>query len=192
MADSDPRPLLHRSFDQAARVVGGVSPDQLTEATPCREFDVAALVTHIAGVGNRIVGVARGEQQTNALPVPDGVGAEEMMAAFEAAREQARSLWADDELLERKVELPFGTFTGATVAQIYTLELTVHSWDLASATGQLGVLDDQLAEASLPIAQGILPPEPRGGFIPFEGVVPVAADAPAYDRLAGYLGRSAR
>jgi uncharacterized protein (TIGR03086 family) len=191
MSDSDARPLLHQSFDQAARVLRAVTAEQLTSPTPCSEFDVAALLRHLAGVGHRIVGIGLGVQQASELPpVPEGLSPAEMSATFDAARERARSAWADDEILERKIELPFGTFTGATVAQIYFLELTVHTWDLASATGQRATLDDNLAEATLPIAQGVLPPEPRGGFIPFERVIPVPEEASAYQRLAGYLGRS--
>jgi uncharacterized protein (TIGR03086 family) len=110
-------------------------------------------------------------------------------AAFEATRQEALAAWADDVVLERKVQLPFGTFTGATIAAIYTMELTAHTWDLASATGQLEALDDELAEASLPVAATMLPPDQRGGYIPFDGVIPVPDGASAYDRLAGFLGR---
>jgi hypothetical protein len=35
----------------------------------------------------------------------------------------------------------------------------------------------------------ILPPEPRGGEIPFGPVVEIPADAPPYAQLAAYLGR---
>ena len=190
MSDSDPRPTLFRCFDQAARVVRGVSPDQLRRPTPCSEFDVAALLAHIVGVGHRIAGIGRREDQTGALAVPLEVADDGWGAAFEASRDQALSSWLDDGLLDRKIELPFGTFPGAVVAQIYVLELTTHTWDLASATGQRAALEEDLAEASLTFARGMLPPEPRGGLIPFEAVVPVPEDAPAYDRLAGFLGRS--
>jgi uncharacterized protein (TIGR03086 family) len=91
--------------------------------------------------------------------------------------------------LDRKISLPFGTFDGATVAAIYTMELTAHAWDLAKATGRLEILDDELAEASLAVAHFALPVENRGGPIPFEPVVAVADDASPYDRLAAYLGR---
>ena len=34
-----------------------------------------------------------------------------------------------------------------------------------------------------------VPAEPRGGHIPFGPVVAVPTDAPAYDQLAGWMGR---
>lgn len=49
--------------------------------------------------------------------------------------------------------------------------------------------DDELAGASLAIAEAVLSPDNRGGDIPFEPAVAVAEDAPVYDRLAGFLGR---
>jgi len=189
VSQPDPRTLLFRSFDQAARLVSGVTLDQMSLPTACREFDVAALLSHMVGVGIRIASVGRGESQAGELPESGGMAADGWTGAFEATRQAALSSWADDEVLEHKMELPFGIFSGAMVANIYTLELTVHSWDLASATDQIEALDAELAEVSLPVAQTMLPPEPRGGFIPFGAVVPVADDAPAYHRLAGYLGR---
>jgi len=44
----------------------------------------------------------------------------------------------------------------------------------------------------LAIARRILPPEPRGGEIPFGPVVPVPPDAGPYAQLAGWLGPSPR
>ncbi|MDQ1364819.1 MAG: hypothetical protein QOE57_861 [Acidimicrobiaceae bacterium] len=189
MTSSDPRTLLYRSFDQAAGVVNGVSPQQLALPTPCSEFDVAGLLRHLVGVGRRITSVARGEPQEGKLMVPSDIAEDGWGPAFDATRRETVAVWADDAVLERKMELPFGTFAGATIAAIYTMELTAHSWDLASATGQLDALDDDLAEASLSVAAGMLPPDQRGGFIPFAGVIPVAEDASPYDRLAGFLGR---
>ena len=52
-------------------------------------------------------------------------------------------------------------------------------------------LDPVLAEAVLPTAKRLLPPDHRGGEIPFGPVLEVPAGAPAYDRLAGFLGRRA-
>jgi uncharacterized protein (TIGR03086 family) len=188
MSRPDPRQLLFRCFDQAGRVIRDVSGDQLGLPTPCTEFDVAALLTHLVGVGHRVAAVGRGEPQTGRLGVRD-VAQGGWAAAFDQMREEARSSWEDDAVLERKMELPFGTFDGATVAGIYSMELTAHTWDLAKATGQVATLDEELATAVLPIAHVALPTADRGEFIPFEPVVAVAPDASAYDRLAAYLGR---
>ena len=68
-------------------------------------------------------------------------------------------------------------------------ELSTHAWDLSTAIGRADVLDPGLAELALVAARRFLPAQPRGGPIPFEPPVEVAADAPAYDRLVAWLGR---
>ena len=45
-------------------------------------------------------------------------------------------MWADDALLDLTVELPWATLSGTEVLASYTGELTLHTWDLATATGQ--------------------------------------------------------
>jgi uncharacterized protein (TIGR03086 family) len=189
MAGSDPRTLLFGSFDQAARLVRGVSVEQLELPTPCSEFDVTALLTHIVGVGRRIAALGRGEDQTGALPVPQDVARSGWGDAFDDAHQEALAAWADEDVLALTMHVPFGTFDGTTIAGVYLMELTTHGWDLARATDQVSELEDKLAEAALTIAHMALPPEPRGGFIPFKAVAETPLDASPYDRLAAYLGR---
>jgi uncharacterized protein (TIGR03086 family) len=187
---NDPRVPLYRSFDQAGRIIAGVTAEQLGDPTPCSEYDVAALLAHLVGVGHRIASIGRREEQAAELATARGVADDGWAAAFGEAEHSALAAWSDDSLLDDKLTLPFGTFSGTVVAQIYLLELTTHSWDLAKATNQVALLDAELAELALPVAKELLAPEQRGGFIPFEAVVDVPDNAPAYDRLVGYLGRA--
>jgi uncharacterized protein (TIGR03086 family) len=64
----------------------------------------------------------------------------------------------------------------------------VHDWDLAKATGQQAGLDPALAEHALRWSRRMLRPEFRGPDKAVGPEVPVAEDAPAYDRLAGWFG----
>jgi uncharacterized protein (TIGR03086 family) len=187
--DIDPRPMLHRAFDQMASVVPGVRPEQREGTTPCTEFDVETLVGHIVGVGRRIAAVGRGEPQEGPAQVT-GLSPDAWAKAFDVARQESFALWEDDSLLGREMVLPFATLPGVLVAQVYTMELAMHSWDLATATGQLAALDPAVANASLSVAEQMVPVDVRGGEMPFEAVVAVPAGASAYDRLAGYLGRT--
>jgi uncharacterized protein (TIGR03086 family) len=68
-------------------------------------------------------------------------------------------------------------------------ELVTHGWDLAVATGRRHLLDDDLAAGALPATVAKIPADHRGEDVPFGPVVPVADDAPAIDRLVGWLGR---
>jgi hypothetical protein len=101
--------------------------------------------------------------------------------------------------------LPWIQGSGAEVLTSYLSELTVHTWDLAVATGQQPEWDDAVVTAALE-ARPILPAENRRALfeqisaamgvaevaIPFGEAVAVPADAPAIDRLVAWNGRDPR
>jgi len=69
------------------------------------------------------------------------------------------------------------------------VENLVHGWDLARATGQPGWIPDDVAGRALAWSREQLTSRPEGPGAPFAAEVPVPPDAPAVDRLAGFLGR---
>lgn len=188
-ATTDPRPTFTSALDVARGVIAGVRDDQLGLPTPCTDFDVRQLLHHTLGAVARSGAIARDGGITGEIDVDGPVPPGGYLAAFDEAREAAEASWVDDALLDRAIELPWGTFTGTFVVQMYTLEVALHSWDLAVATGQGDLLDDEVAEQLLPVAHEMLPAEFRGGEMPFEAVVEVADDAAPTDRLAAYSGR---
>jgi hypothetical protein len=92
--------------------------------------------------------------------------------------------------------------SGAEVLVSYFPELTVHTWDLAAATGEHPDWDDTVVAAALG-ARHILPAENRRDLfeeistamgldevaVPFAEAVPIPDDAPAIDRLVAWNGR---
>ena len=101
--------------------------------------------------------------------------------------------------------LPWIQGSGADVLTSYFSELTVHTWDLAAATGQQPHWDDTVVTAALKARQ-ILPAENRRALfeeisaamgidevaMPFGEAVAVPDDAPAIDRLVAWNGRDPR
>lgn len=73
------------------------------------------------------------------------------------------------------------------VAQFYTADVFMHTWDLARASGQDVVLDEERCAAML---AGMQPIEEMlrtsGQYGP---AVPVPADAPVQDRFIAFIGR---
>ncbi len=57
--------------------------------------------------------------------------------------------------------LPWIGGSGADVLASYFSELTVHTWDLATATGQQPDWDDTVVTAALEVARRMLPAENR-------------------------------
>jgi uncharacterized protein (TIGR03086 family) len=87
------------------------------------------------------------------------------------------------------VEVPWGKIPGRFAVAGYIQEILTHGWDLAKATAQETERDPELAQWALAGARRILPPDPRGGDIPFASVVEAPADAGPYAQLAAWLGR---
>jgi uncharacterized protein (TIGR03086 family) len=186
---TDPRQIHQRAMTQTGSIVAAVRPDQLGLPTPCTEYDVRALLSHIVGGLNRIALVGEG---AGALAVParaDGVPDDGWLAAYRSARARAAAAWADDATLDALVEVPWGKVPGRIALSGYVQEILTHGWDLARATGQPTELDPGLASWVLAVARRILPPEPRGGEIPFGPVVAVPPGAGPYAQLAAWLGR---
>jgi uncharacterized protein (TIGR03086 family) len=186
---TDPRPMHARAIAQTESIVAAVRPDQLTQPTPCTQYDVRTLLSHTVGGLNRIALMGEGG---DALAVParaDGVPDNAWLAGYRAAAARARAAWADDAMLDALVEVPWGTVPGRVAISGYVQEILAHGWDLAKATGQPTERDPELAAWVLAIARRILPPETRGGDVPFAPVVPVPPDAGPYAQLAGWLGR---
>ena len=71
---------------------------------------------------------------------------------------------------------------------VFTDQL-IHTWDLGKAVGHGGQLPDDLAAAALEGSRVRITPDRRGPGKGYAAEVPVAADAPVQDRLAGFLGR---
>ncbi|MHB1582578.1 MAG: TIGR03086 family metal-binding protein [Acidimicrobiales bacterium] len=191
MTERDPLTLMRRAFDQSATLIESVTPDQMASPTPCTEFDVRTLTGHMLFAANRVATGGRREPiVADGEPVVSGLGDPEWAPAFRRAAADAVLAWAGPGALAGEIVLPFGTFPASVVASIYNLEQVTHAWDLAAATGRLRLLDPELAEAVFPVAVQMLPPEGRDApELPFDPVVDVPADAPVYDRLAGFMGR---
>lgn len=184
----------------AGDVVAGVRPDQLAAPTPCPEMDVRTMLTHLVGVLDRIAALGRGDDPfaVTETTVADGGWAD----AWAAAARGAAGAWADDAVLERPMALPWLQGSGAEILTSYLSELTVHTWDLATATEQQPDWDDAVVTAALE-APEILPAEDRLALfeqisaamgldevaVPFAEAVPVPDDAPAIDRLVAWNGR---
>ena len=197
----DPRPILDRAIATGGAVVAGVRPEQLTDPTPCTDMNVRILLTHLIGVLDRVAALGNGEDP---FAVPETTVSDDRWAdAWNEAGIRAADAWTDDAVLERPMALPWIQGSGADVLASYFSELTVHTWDLATATGQQPEWDDMVVTAALESARQILPAENRRALyeeistamgldevaIPFAEAVPTPDDAPAIDRLAAWNGR---
>ena len=188
---NDPRVIFQRAAAQTESIIAAVRHDQAGLPTPCTDWDVRTLVSHMAGGVIRIALVGEG---ADALAVPpfaevgdqrDGGWA----ATYRAARARVAAAWADDAKLDALFAVPWGKVPGRVALAGYVREVLAHGWDLASATGQETELDQELGAYALEISQRSLPESGRED-IPFGPVVAAPAGAGVYARLAAWLGRT--
>jgi len=207
LAATDPRAVFARAHATAAGVIDGVRADQMTDATPCDEFDVRALCGHLLSVAERVRNVGRGESPFSVGEIVE-TDADGYAEAWSTVGDEIAEAWADDATLERIVELPWATLPGSATLIMWTNELSVHTWDLATATGQSVEWDDAVLEASYAAIQQGLPkegriesfeaaranmPEGQEDFpYPFKAAVEVPDDAPLIEQLVAWNGRDPR
>ena len=176
---------LAQTFDHAAKVVAGVRPDQLDHPTPCRDWDVRALVTHMMGVVMNMGLGATGAEllaDMNTVPLDADVGAQ-----FRVEADRALAAWTAHGL-EGEVNVGAGPMPAQVGIGINLLDTATHSWDIARATGQDANLPDEVAATALAACQGIVTDEIRK-FAGFDPAVPVPGDAGPTDQLVAFLGR---
>ncbi|WP_406332996.1 TIGR03086 family metal-binding protein [Streptomyces sp. NBC_00203] len=187
----DPRPLYARATEQIAALVETVRPEQLAGPTPCAEFDVRTLLSHMVGGTLRIAVTGEGGDGLAVHPFAEGVGDDGWPAAYDGVRTRVLKAWADDARLDALVMVPWGEAPGRNALAGYVMEHVTHTWDLSEALGRPLELDPELAGFALAIAQRVLPEGERedDADLPFGSVVPAPEGADAYGQLAAYLGR---
>jgi uncharacterized protein (TIGR03086 family) len=169
----------------AGEVVAAVRPADGDRPTPCAGWDVRELVDHMVGLN---YGFAAGVGGAPADPAAwTGTGPD-----WAASAERVRAAFAAPGALTGTIDvLGVGPVPAPMAVSFHLLDLVVHGWDLSRALGRPDRPDDGLAATALAVAER-LPESPRlrGPGAPFGAKVAVPADAPAYERLLGHLGRS--
>jgi uncharacterized protein (TIGR03086 family) len=177
---------LDRALAATEAVVTGVRADQWAAPTPCTELDAHGVLNHL--VRGNLLFAAIIRDGPRPVPGADHLGSDPQ-AAFRQAATELREAFAAPGVLEAVYQAPFGTGPGARLAHVRVVEVLVHGWDLARATGQPAEFPEDVAERALAGARRVLTTRPEGPGAPFGTEVTVPRDAPAVDRLAGFLGR---
>jgi uncharacterized protein (TIGR03086 family) len=171
-----------RALDGFEAVAVGIPADRWGAPSPCADWNAADLVDHVTGGLRAIQSLGAGG--------PPGVGSAAGAGALDrwhAARAELLAV-LDDGALTKHVSLPWGAQMplGEYVGR-YPLELVVHTWDLAKATGQAVVIDPDLVREALATAEQFAPVARAAGMIGPEREV--ADDADDLARLLAIFGR---
>lgn len=163
---SDPIELFRRATQHAASVMAVVRADQLDAPTPCTEWTVQALVDHMVGSTEYLLASLAGRQ-----PVPPTrATADDYRAGVAKVLDGLR----EPGVLDRTCLSPLGFewTAGQAVAGTF-MDNLVHTWDLATATGQDASLDPELVAACTAMFFPAMPEMGRAG-----GLIGPAVDVP--------------
>ncbi|MCW2762245.1 MAG: hypothetical protein JWR85_2446 [Marmoricola sp.] len=162
-----------------------VSP--LSLPTPCDGWDLGQLLAHmdesLVAIGEA---ASLGHVSVDPQPLPPGSG--ELVDRIVQRACRTRAAWQ-----RRITSAPVGVGDLAlgrdTIALVGALEIAVHGWDVARATGDQRQLPEDLAVRLYDVALAVVTPTERGRR--FAPAVPVAASEPTSVRLLAHLGRAA-
>jgi uncharacterized protein (TIGR03086 family) len=190
MGPLDPRVLLARAVDQTADLVAHAGDQQAHLPTPCRSWNVRTLIEHLIDDLDQFTKAAVGGSPDWSGPVPPTAG--QWGNAFRDRAPRLLAAWQEADDLTAIIQLPIGDLPAAFVVDQQIAEFAVHSWDLASATGQNYVPDPDISSHALQWASTALLPEYRGteesGFA-FGPEVAAADEQSASARLVAFFGR---
>jgi uncharacterized protein (TIGR03086 family) len=171
--------LLERSLGYTRVALAGVTDARLVAPTPCRDWTLRDLLTHMDDSLDAFTEAAGGNiALTRGPSVPPVVVLQQKACAL-------MGLWCD--------QVPPGIRVGdvdlATDLLVATaaLEITVHGWDVAQATGEGTPVPEGLARDLLPVAHRTVVDFDRG--IRFADALPEPVGATADVRLRAFLGR---
>ncbi|MFD0417482.1 TIGR03086 family metal-binding protein [Streptomyces sp. NPDC127108] len=185
--------LLAVAAAHALPVVRNLPDDRLDAATPCAEYDVRALVNHLFHVVVQFQELAAKRNADFGGDTPDYVAeGDDWRERFAEQTEKVVAAWSApgaDEGTTGAMNMP-----ARTVGSMVLLDLTVHAWDLARATGQEYGTDEEAASGvpdvvdTLRAAVAELGPTARAMGVLDEPVA-VSEDASDFDRLLAATGR---
>jgi uncharacterized protein (TIGR03086 family) len=179
--------LLELARERAVPVVRGIADGALAAPTPCAEYDVKALVNHLFQVIVQFQRLAVKEPAEFGEPVDVVTGSPEWRERLAREAERLVAAWSAPGAEEGTTGVM--GMPARLVGSMALLDLTVHVWDLARATGQDDPGADEAVVAELAGAVDELAPTARRMGV-FGEPVPEAEGASAFERLLARTGRN--
>ena len=176
---------LSAIFAKTAPLLSAVRASDLTLPTPCGEYNLAAVLSHIA------VWVQVFDASVN-----------DATYDFDPATHKISQGWAEifdsssarivDGLrtrgFDRPMKMTASSLPGEFVLNMLLMEYIGHGWDICRTTHQPTPYSDHEATVALAASEAILAPQYRGTGM-FEAAVDVPANATPMEAFVAFLGR---
>ena len=178
---ADPVSLYRAATDRAMAVADAVRPEQLESPTPCTEWTVQQLINHLVGGTEYLLSATTGREPAERLQAT--------AADYQRGVADVLNAFALPTAMKRTCISPLGFEWTVSQAVAGTfMDVLVHTWDLARATGQDEKLDPTLVDTCSAMFLPEMPERGRAAGI-IGPAVEVADDASPQDRLLAAMGR---
>jgi uncharacterized protein (TIGR03086 family) len=184
---------VRAAADLAARAVAAVPAAAWAAPTPCRDYDLRALVDHLAWgtVLSQRAATRTPLEHDWSVPEPPpflaGKEPPEWAAALAPELDAAADAWADPAAWEGETVMGSSPMPASVVGPMMLAEFVLHGWDVARAAGAPYEVPEELGRAVLAAVEPLAAMGRDGGWYGAE--VPVPAGAPAFERALGVTGR---
>jgi uncharacterized protein (TIGR03086 family) len=175
----------------AVAAMAGRTPDSvdLSGVTPCEDWDLETLVNHVLGTTQAMARLGRREP----LDPDDPWGSTTKAAVGDwrpALAERVRAVaagWSEPAAWEGTLDLGGGEQPAADLGDMAFVEIMLHGWDIARATGQHLDVPDAVAGDLLRAVAATA--ELGRKMHAYDDEIEVAEDAGDFDRALGMAGR---
>ena len=180
--------LLSKAAQETKRVMAGVQTSQFSDSTPCKDFDVKALANHMAGLA---MGTERAAKKLERMappdPMPDIVG-DTPGTVYAGLADAAVEAWSAPGALEGNTQFGPSEIPAQMAAAVTLMEVSVHGWDLAAATGQSYTMAPDVAAAVHETVKQLATPDSRESGV-FAAEIQPSDGASEQDQLLALSGR---
>lgn len=197
MSTDNPRARsISAAADHMLAMTAAIADAELARPTPCRDLDLAALLTHVDGLSQAFSAAARKDFGPLTSTPPDPAQDQQSVLPPEWRDDMRRHVddlatsWDDDAAWEGMTQAGGVELPAEIMGMVALSELVLHGWDVARATGVSFEVPDEILQVVFDFHFPPQPQDERDGM--FGPVIEVPDDAPLVDRLAGLTGRDPR
>lgn len=177
--------LIESAAATTSDVVAGVDQACLDDASPCHDWDVRGLGNHMTGFLAYSASAARKNTLSGEGERPDMTGGD-WGTRYRSMADDLVAAWSEEGALEGATQFGPGELPSEYAAGITLLELVVHGWDLARASGQSVEYAPEVVAATAKVVDGAVAQGPSDFFHP---PVDVSEGATPFERLLAKSGR---
>lgn len=156
--------------------------------TPCPDWNVKELVTHVVLGEAHLPAVLTGETEVTQTAYSAEMLGADPLAVWRGTALRAIEAARTDGVAEATMTLDMGAVTGHQLLAYRITDNVVHAWDLGSAVARQSPIDERFAEWLLDFWQPAAPDLGQTAF--FGRPIKIDAGASSSTRLLALLGRS--